>query len=81
MAFSNRNECIWMALQICDSSFPGGALANSNGLESAISHGLVSRNNADTLKSYIMLILDQVNCKRSYTIIFTKFEIITAVLY
>ena len=73
----------WLALQICDSSFPGGTLANSQvpfcslhctnnillmlgylntskGLESAILHNVVKRNDTASLMSYINLILDQV---------------------
>ena len=35
-----------MALQICDTSFPSGSLANSQGLEAALAHGLVDKSGA-----------------------------------
>jgi urease accessory protein UreF len=55
------NEEMWIALQLCDSSFPGGALANSNGLESAFHHGFVFKNDVNSLKMYINLVLEQVD--------------------
>lgn len=52
-------EEFWLAMHITDSAFPGGALANSQGLESAVYHGLVCKNDRDSLKSFINLTLEQ----------------------
>ena len=38
-----------MALQICDTSFPSGSLANSLGLESALHHGLICTDKATSI--------------------------------
>ena len=54
-------EEFWLAMHITDSAFPGGALANSQGLESAVYHGLVCKNDRDSLKSFINLTLEQVS--------------------
>ena len=47
-------EQLWLALEICDSGFPGGAFAHSLGLESAKNHGFVSESR-DSLKSFVLL--------------------------
>lgn len=49
---------LWIALQICDSSFPGGAFAHSLGLESAIQHKFINRG-AGTLDLFVSLALEQ----------------------
>ena len=47
---------------LCDSSFPGGSLGHSLGLESAIKNGFIStRENDNSLKQYIRLVIDQVS--------------------
>ena len=51
---------LWKALQICDSSFPGGSFAHSVGLESALHHRFVTEE-ASTLDSFVLLTLEQVN--------------------
>ena len=51
---------LMIALHLCDSAFPGGTLASSQGLESAIQHGFVSRNNSESLWSFIHQSLEQV---------------------
>ena len=55
-----KSKEFWLAMHITDSAFPGGALANSQGLESAIHHGLVQKNDIDSLKTFINLTLEQV---------------------
>lgn len=53
---------LWTALMLCDSSFPGGSLGHSLGLESAIKNGFIStRENDNSLKQYIRLVIDQVS--------------------
>ena len=46
-------------LQLCDTAFPSGSLANSLGLESALAHGLVTRNADDSLPLFCCLTLEQ----------------------
>lgn len=46
-------------LQICDTAFPSGSLANSLGLESAIAHGIVTRLPDDSLHAFVCLTLEQ----------------------
>lgn len=50
----------WIALLLGDASFPGGSLANSQGLESAVLHDVVRKNGIDTLQVYIDLSIEQV---------------------
>jgi urease accessory protein UreF len=50
----------WVALLLSDSVFPGGTLANSQGLESAVMHGVVSKDHLEQLLSFIRLALEQV---------------------
>lgn len=47
---------IWISLQLCDSSFPTGSFSHSGGLESVVSHGLVSRS---SFVSFLSLYLEQ----------------------
>lgn len=56
----NNTREFWLALQITDASFPSGALANSQGLESAMYAGLVDKTNLDTLSKYAEMLLRQV---------------------
>lgn len=49
---------IWISLQLCDSSFPGGSFSHSGGLESVVSHGLVSRS-SESFVSFLSLYLEQ----------------------
>ena len=49
---------IWLALQLCDTAFPSGALANSLGLESAYHHNKI--NGKESFSKYTMLILEEV---------------------
>jgi urease accessory protein len=49
---------LWLALEICDSSFPGGAFAHSLGLESAKNHGWVNESR-ESLKSFVLQTLEQ----------------------
>ena len=51
-------EQLWLALEICDSGFPGGAFAHSLGLESAKNHGFVTESR-DSLKSFVLQTLEQ----------------------
>lgn len=53
-------EELWKALQICDSSFPGGSFAHSFGLESALNHRFVTEE-VGTLDSFVLLTLEQAN--------------------
>ena len=53
-----KEEQLWLALEICDSGFPGGAFAHSLGLESAKNHGFVSESR-DSLKSFVLQTLEQ----------------------
>jgi urease accessory protein len=55
----SREEEFWLAMHITDSAFPGGALANSQGLESAVYHGLVCKSDKESMKSFINLTLEQ----------------------
>ena len=50
------NDEFWIVTQICDSGFPGGGLAHSQGLESALSHGLISINNDETENELIKFV-------------------------
>jgi len=52
---------VWLALQLCDSSFPGGTLANSQGLESALHHNLVHIHDTESLTKFAHLCLEQVS--------------------
>lgn len=54
------DKSIWLVMQLSDTSFPGGSLANSGGLESALKLGYIEKNNTDSLIRYIDLILQQV---------------------
>ncbi len=49
-----------LAFQLCDSAFPGGSLANSQGLESALQHGFVDKNSVDSLNKYLLMSMEQV---------------------
>jgi urease accessory protein UreF len=51
---------LWTALLLSDSAFPGGALGNSQGLESAVIYGAISKGETDGLQWYIDLSLEQV---------------------
>ena len=53
---------LWIALQICDSSFPGGSFAHSLGLESALQHKLVN-SISSSLDSFVSMTLEQVNAQ------------------
>ena len=57
------NDEFWIVTQICDSGFPGGALAHSQGLESALSHGLISINDEteNELIKFVNLSIIQAN--------------------
>lgn len=55
---SGREDELWLALQICDSSFPGGAFAHSLGLESALQHKFVN-GGTGTLDLFVSLALEQ----------------------
>ena len=61
---------LWISFQLCDSAFPGGCLANSQGLESAVHHGLVERNNSESVMLFLSLSIEQV-----YPSIFRKFRL------
>lgn len=50
----------YLALLLGDASFPGGALANSQGLESAVLHEVVNKNDIRTLQKYIDISIEQV---------------------
>ena len=52
------DEELWIALQICDSGFPGGSFAHSVGLESALHHRFVTEE-VGTLDSFVLLTLEQ----------------------
>eukprot|EP01036_Dinobryon_divergens_P029536 gene29536-38651_t len=71
---ANFDSEFWLALHICDSSFPGGTLANSQGLESAVLHNAVKKNDTSSLMSYINLILDQ-NVSQTLPLIRTAHQI------
>jgi len=60
---SISNDEFWLITQICDSGFPGGALAHSQGLESALSHGLISINDEteNELIKFVNLSIIQAN--------------------
>ena len=51
--------CEWIVLQLTDTSFPAGSLGNSNGLESAVAHGIVKCGSARSLFEFIVLVLEQ----------------------
>jgi urease accessory protein UreF len=53
---------MWIALQICDSSFPGGSFAHSLGLESALQHKLV-HSTSSSLDSFVSMALEQANAQ------------------
>eukprot|EP00981_Chlorochromonas_danica_P014425 scaffold7968_cov240-Ochromonas_danica.AAC.7 len=55
-----EDRSIWLALQLCDSAFPGGTLANSQGVESAHQHGLIQRGDTTSLTRFLQLSLEQV---------------------
>lgn len=63
MVGGGDEEQLLVALQICDTSFPSGSLANSSGLESAIAHGFVTRSVDDesnkSLMTFFRLTLEQ----------------------
>lgn len=63
-----QSQELWIALLMCDASFPGGSLANSQGLESAVLHGVVVKNNLDTLLAYIDIALEQATISYILTI-------------
>ena len=52
-------EALWIALQICDSGFPGGSFAHSLGLESALYHKLVN-SAPGSLDLFVFATLEQV---------------------
>ena len=54
---TERNE--WIILQLTDTNFPAGSLGNSNGLESAVAHGVVTSGSARSLFEFIVLVLEQ----------------------
>lgn len=51
----------WLTFLLSDSAFPGGALANSQGLESAVLHEAVKRDDNKSLLTLINLSLEQVS--------------------
>jgi urease accessory protein len=53
---------MWIALQVCDSSFPGGSFAHSLGLESALQHKLVN-SASSSLDSFVSMTLEQANAQ------------------
>lgn len=53
---------MWIAFQICDSSFPGGSFAHSLGLESALQHRLVD-GSSSSLDSFVSMALEQANAQ------------------
>jgi urease accessory protein UreF len=53
---------MWIAFQICDSSFPGGSFAHSLGLESALQHKLVN-STSSSLDSFVSMSLEQANAQ------------------
>jgi urease accessory protein len=53
---------MWIALQVCDSSFPGGSFAHSLGLESALQHKLVN-STSSSLDSFVSIALEQANAQ------------------
>eukprot|EP01041_Mallomonas_annulata_P008582 gene8582-17708_t len=56
--FQIEAESFWVAMQLCDSGFPGGAFSHSGGLESALMHGLVRRDST-SFSSYAAIYLEQ----------------------
>ena len=58
LAIVDSEEALWIALQICDSGFPGGSFAHSLGLESALHHKLVTDASC-TLDAFVTLTLEQ----------------------
>lgn len=59
----NDDSAWWIAVQLCDASFPSGGLANSHGLESALHHGFVRMQDMESLEMYLKLALFQVIAK------------------
>lgn len=53
---------VWVAFHLCDSTFPGGTLGNSQGLESCLQHHMLEINNPSSLKSFTRLALEQARC-------------------
>jgi urease accessory protein len=56
----DRDE-IWIALQISDSSFPGGSFPHSMGLESALQHGFLVRDSPFSIDDVVSLTIEQVS--------------------
>ena len=56
-----HSDNLYLLMQLSDSSFPGGSLANSNGLESAIQHYVVNRGDLNQLVKFIDMTLEQVS--------------------
>ena len=54
----DTDDALWIALQLCDSGFPGGSFAHSVGRESALHHKLVT-DASSTLDSFVALTLEQ----------------------
>jgi urease accessory protein UreF len=50
---------LWIALLLADGSFPGGALANSQGLEAAMAHGVARKGDVASLRSFARITLEQ----------------------
>lgn len=55
----DTSEEWWTAFLLCDSSFPGGTLAHSQGLESAMMHDYVDGENINNFIKYAVLALEQ----------------------
>lgn len=51
---------LWIAMQLSDSAFPGGTLANSQGLESAFQHKIINSTQRESLMQFFDLQLEQV---------------------
>lgn len=52
-------RCEWIMLQLTDTNFPAGSLGNSNGLESAVNHNVVTSGSARSLFEFVVLVLEQ----------------------
>jgi urease accessory protein UreF len=55
----SEEESLWLALLLCDSSFPSGSFSHSLGLESALHHGYIKKDEV-SLKQHLHLIFEQV---------------------
>lgn len=58
---NDSSEEWWTAFLLCDSSFPGGTLAHSQGLESSMMHDYVDGGNINNFIKYALLVLEQVS--------------------